>query len=180
MDNQKVKPGSFSEQAKVAAGNIKEKASSMATTTADAAKDRGSEFLDAAKETVSHATDKLSDVVDEKKHAGAEYIGRVAETIRRAGREVEKEMPFVGPYVQQAANQIDGVGKSIRSGDINDLVSGVQDFARRQPVAFLGIATLAGFAAVRFVKSAPPSVVGSSSVRTSHAAAKGYRDEFTK
>jgi hypothetical protein len=33
----------------------------------------------------------------------------------------------------------------------------VQSFARRQPTAFLGISFLAGFAAVRFLRSGSPS-----------------------
>ena len=180
MVSQNPSPGSFTAQAKGAAGEIKEKLNSAASATADVAKDRTADFLDAAKETVGNASEKFSDVVDEQKHHGAEYIGRVAQTIRRAGEEVAKEMPFVGPYVRQAANQIDNVGKSIRNGDINDLVSGVQDFARRQPVAFLSIATLAGFAAVRFIKSAPSMDVESVSSGASHGSEKGYRDGFTK
>ena len=35
-----------------------------------------------------------------------------------------------------------------------DLVQGVQSFARSQPTAFFGLAFLAGFGAVRFLKSA--------------------------
>ena len=42
---------------------------------------------------------------------------------------------------------------TIRTGNFNDLVRGAQSFARRQPTAFLGIAVLAGFGVVRFLKS---------------------------
>jgi hypothetical protein len=188
MTNQN-QPGSFGDQAKSMAGEVRNKANGLASATADTVKDRGADFMEAAKDVAGDATDKINDAVAQKKHAGAEYIGRVAETIRRAGREVEKEMPFIGPYVTQAASQIDKVGNSVRNGELNDVVSGVQDFARRQPVAFLGIATLAGFAAVRFVKSAPADGLKSSSRGTSNfataasnyaAAEKGYRDDFSK
>ena len=72
---------------------------------------------------------------------------------------------------------------SIRSGDFNDLVRNTQSFARRQPTAFLGIAALAGFAAVRFLKSSSDtptesSVDGTASRR--RTSQTGYRDEFSR
>jgi hypothetical protein len=38
---------------------------------------------------------------------------------------------------------------------MSEIVGNVQDFARKQPTAFFGAAVLIGFAAVRFLKSAP-------------------------
>jgi hypothetical protein len=55
--------------------------------------------------------------------------------------------------MRKAAFQVESVSDSIKNGNFNDLVSSAQSFARRQPTAFLGIAVLAGFAAVRFLKS---------------------------
>ena len=45
----------------------------------------------------------------------------------------------------------------MREKDVRQLVGEVQDFARRQPTLFFGGAVLLGFAALRFLKSAPPS-----------------------
>jgi hypothetical protein len=65
-----------------------------------------------------------------------------------------------------------------------------QSFARRQPTAFLGMAVLAGFGAVRFFKSSPDDteVADSRQVRGTYSRTgvdrshkdTGYRDEFTK
>jgi hypothetical protein len=41
----------------------------------------------------------------------------------------------------------------LRRRDLSELLGGVQDFARRQPTAFLGATVLAGFAVVRLLKS---------------------------
>jgi hypothetical protein len=42
------------------------------------------------------------------------------------------------------------MGKTIEDRDVDDLLGMTQDFGRRQPVAFLGAAALAGFVASRF------------------------------
>jgi len=73
--------------------------------------------------------------------------------MRRAAREFDNDLPIAGSYIRKAASQIEGVSDSIKNGDFNDLVRGAQQFARRQPTAFLGIAVLAGFGLVRFLKS---------------------------
>ena len=63
---------------------------------------------------------------------------------------------------------------------------GVQSFARRQPTAFLGLAVLAGFGVVRFLKSSGPMGISRPAVprqtraRRLDATEWGYRDEFTK
>lgn len=171
---------SVAEQVRSAGHDFKDKANDMASSSADAVKEQASSLTESAKEMVSDATDKIGEAVDEKKHAGADYVGRVAETIRRVGQEIEKEMPLVSPYVRRAATQIETVGTSIRNGNMRDVVDGVQDFAKRQPFAFLSLTALAGFAAVRFIKSAPPSHLVASTQGTKSDAGKGYRDDFAK
>jgi len=73
--------------------------------------------------------------------------------MRRAAREFDNELPIAGTYIRKAASQVEVVSDSIRNGNFNDLMSGAQSFARRQPTAFLGMAVLAGFGLVRFLKS---------------------------
>jgi hypothetical protein len=59
-----------------------------------------------------------------------------------------------GNYIRKAAAQIENAADALREGNFNDLVQGAQKFARNQPTAFFGLALLAGFGAVRFLKSA--------------------------
>jgi gas vesicle protein len=164
---------------------LKEKAKDMAGSSTDAIKDQASEFVDAAKDVASQATDKFKQTVDGQKTAGAEYVGSLANTIRRAAREFDGDLPIAGTYMRKAASQVEGVADTIKTGDFNDLVSGAQSFARRQPTAFLGIAVLAGFGVVRFLKSsAENSEAKSNRSQTNDASDKsknrGYRDDFTR
>jgi hypothetical protein len=64
-----------------------------------------------------------------------------------------------------AADQIDSVSSAFRRRDLNQLVSDVQGFARRQPTAFFGAAVFAGFAVVRFLKTSVGATAGSPSER---------------
>ncbi len=180
----------LADQALSAGRDIKDKAVGLVGASSDTIKEQASDFVDSAKDVASQATDKLKQAVDAQKGAGADYVGSLAGTIRRAAREFDSDLPIAGTYIRKAAAQVEGVADSIRTGNFNDLVRGAQSFARRQPTAFLGMAVLAGFGVVRFLKSSatdadhgsqPSSGTSYSgpSVNRSHHDA-GYRDEFSK
>jgi len=189
---------SVSDQALSAGRDLKDKAIGLAGASSESIKDHASEFVDAAKDVASQATDKLKQTVDGQKNAGAEYVGSLADTLRRAAREFDSDLPIAGTYIRKAASQVEEAADSIKTGNFNDLVRGAQSFARRQPTAFLGMAVLAGFGVVRFLKSSANDSEGYSSrqvggeraarsatnqARANNAANavnKGYRDEFTK
>jgi hypothetical protein len=189
---------SVSDQALSAGRDLKDKAIGLAGASSESIKDHASEFADAAKDVASQATDKLKQTVDGQKNAGAEYVGSLADTLRRAAREFDSDLPIAGTYIRKAASQIEGAADSIKTGNFNDLVRGAQSFARRQPTAFLGMAVLAGFGVVRFLKSSANDSEGYSSRQAggeraarsatnqarandaANAVNKGYRDEFTK
>ena len=182
---------SVTDQAISAGRELKDKAIGMAGSSSDAIKDHASDFVDAAKDVASQATDKLKQTVDGQKNAGAEYVGSLADTIRRAAREFDDDLPIAGTYIRKAASQVEGVAHTIRTGNFNDLVRGAQSFARRQPTAFLGMAVLAGFGVVRFLKSSAETSEGSEShlsggntfgpaAGQAYADNTGYRDDFTK
>jgi len=198
---------SVTDQALSAGRDLKDKAVDMAGSSTEAIRDHASDFVDAAKDVASQATDKFKQTVDGQKSAGADYVGSLAGTIRRAAREFDGDLPIAGTrraarefdgdlpiagtYIRKAASLVEGVADTIRTGNFNDLVRGAQSFARRQPTAFLGMAVLAGFGVVRFLKSSAETSEGSASyvsgannfgraMSQSHADNMGYRDEFTK
>jgi ElaB/YqjD/DUF883 family membrane-anchored ribosome-binding protein len=174
---------SFSEQAMEAGRDYKDKAANIAGASTDKLKDQASGLASDAREMVGQAADKIKETVSDKKAAGADYVGSLAETIRRASREFDNDLPIAGKYIRKAASQVENVADSIRSGEFSDLVRNAQSFARRQPTAFLGIAALAGFAAVRFLKSSS-DMSDNTAVNRSAGQAQpshtGYRDEFPR
>jgi hypothetical protein len=181
----------LADQAMSAGRDIKDKAVGLVGASSDTIKDKASEFVDTAKDVASQATDKLQQAVDGQKSAGADYVGSLAGTIRRAAKEFDGDLPIAGTYIRKAAEQVEGVADSIRTGNFNDLVKGAQSFARRQPTAFLGMAVLAGFGVVRFLKSSATDADRSGSQHLSGAGYSGagvnrshddtgYRDEVSK
>lgn len=104
----------------------------------------------------SRAGEKLMDTAEQQKQAGAQYVVGMADAVRRAAGEFDQQMPSAARYIRMAADQMETMSDSLRRRDVGQMVSDVQSFARRQPAAFLGMSLLAGFAAVRFMRSAAP------------------------
>jgi len=142
--------------------------SAAARETASEVREQATTVVDSAKDLASKASEKLLDSVEEQKAAGADFASGMAGALRRAANEFG-EVPQAAQYIRLAANQIDSVSEAFRKRDLNQLVSDVQAFARRQPTAFLGMAVLAGFAAVRFLKTSTGSAGSSTASHTDYA-----------
>ena len=107
--------------------------------TAGAIKEQAASVAESAKDLASQASDKVVSAVEEQKAAGADFVSGVAGSIRRAASEFG-QVPQAAQYMRLAADQIDSVSSAFRRRDLNQLVSDVQGFARRQPTAFFGAA----------------------------------------
>jgi hypothetical protein len=144
---------SAADQALSAGKELRDKASDFVSSSGEAMKEQASDFADAAKDAGAHTADRFKEMIETQKHAGAHYVGGIAEAMRRAAREFEHDLPIAGTVLRKGASQVDAVSSSVRHGDFDDLLDQAQDFARRQPAAFLGMTVLAGFGIVRFLKS---------------------------
>ena len=101
--------------------------------------------------------------MDTQKTASADYLGTIAQAVKRAAGEFKNDVPQAARYISQAAEQIETVANSVRQHDMRELVGEVQEFARRQPTLFFGGAMILGFAALRFFKSSGTGPARSSS-----------------
>jgi hypothetical protein len=136
-----------------AGDEMKQQASEALSATSDLAREKLDELGAAARETASHTADKVTEQVEAKQHAGADYAHRFAKNIRGAAKAFEQDTPLAARSIEIAADYVEDAAEKMRSGSMKDLVDGVTSFARRQPAAFLGLSVLAGFAAVRFLKA---------------------------
>jgi hypothetical protein len=107
---------SLSEQPMSVGKDLTDKAKDLAGSSTDALKDHASDFVDAAKDVTSQASDKLKGAVNDRKSSGAEYVGNLADTMRRAAREFDADLPLAGTYIRKAASQVEGVSDTIRTG----------------------------------------------------------------
>lgn len=126
----------------------------LANSSAEALKGHASHVMDAAKGVASEAQEQVQRKITEQKGLGADYVDNLADTMRRAANQFDADIPVAGTYIRKAAVQVENAADAMRKGDFNDLVQGAQRFARDQPTAFFGLAFLAGFGVVRFLKSA--------------------------
>jgi hypothetical protein len=133
---------------------VQEAALDLANSSAEALKGHASHMMDAAKDVASEAQEHVQRKITEQKGLGADYVDILADTMRRAANQFDADIPVAGTYIRKAAVQVENAADALRKGDFNDLVQGAQRFARDQPTAFFGLAFLAGFGAVRFLKSA--------------------------
>jgi len=154
------------DQAKEFGRDMKEQASALTQSAADAMKTQAGNLKEQAKKVTSDAGEKLRASVSEQKAAGADYVGNVANIIRRTAYEFDSDIPQAGHYIRKAAAQLENVSDAMRNRDMSQIVGNVQDFARKQPTAFFGAAVLVGFAAVRFLKSGTSHGAGGAVAKT--------------
>jgi len=140
-------------QAREFGREVKGQATELAKSASDAVKAQTASLTESAKDVASEAGEKIRTTLQEQKTAGADYVGNVANIIRRTAYEFDADIPQAGHYIRKAASQIDNVAEAMRNRDMSEIVGNVQQFARKQPTAFFGAAVLVGFAAVRFLKS---------------------------
>jgi hypothetical protein len=147
----------LAEQAQQVADDLKDKVAAVADSVTQTAKEEADEVGVAAKEFLNEATDRVKSVVGDQKNAGADYLDTVARAVHRAAREFDADVPQAARYIRRAGGQIGSIAQAVRQRDIRELVTEVEDAARRQPALFFGGAVILGFAALRFLKSAPPT-----------------------
>ena len=92
--------------------------------------------------------------VDHQKDAAVGRIEGVAHALRSASDDLRNQgQPTIAEYSRHVAEGLESMANSLGERNVDDLVEGVEDFARERPVAFLGGAMVAGFALARFMKS---------------------------
>jgi hypothetical protein len=113
----------------------------------------GEDMAEGVTSMASQAREKLMNTAEDQKRAGADYVVGVADAVRRAASEFDEQIPQAGQYIRSAADQMQTMADSVRRRDVGQMLSDVKSFARRQPTAFLGASFLAGFVAIRFLRS---------------------------
>ncbi|HEY7299632.1 MAG TPA: hypothetical protein VH684_17125 [Xanthobacteraceae bacterium] len=126
-----TQPGGFWEESGSAAHDLKSKAGQAAEPLKEEA--RGA--------------------VEAQKEAGADQLTNLSAAVHGAAGEIAKELPQAAAYIHSAADSLQSASSALRERSIEDLVSGFNDFARKQPAAAFAGSVLAGFALSRFLKS---------------------------
>ena len=126
--------------AESAIGQAKDRAEDLMETAQHRAKSAAESKLSVGKE---QAADRLSGVVQGLRSSSDQFGNQ--ETIQR--------------LVSRAADRVGDFADHLRNRDVPQLIDEVEDFARRQPAAFLGGAFAVGLLGARFLKSSRDNLV---------------------
>jgi len=115
--------------------------------------------MDSARESISDAATqagtKVVAGINSQKARAADGLGSVADALRQSGETLRSKDPQtpLTQYISGAADQVERLSGYLRSNSVNDMVTGLEQFARRQPALFIGTAFMLGLLGARFLKS---------------------------
>ncbi len=128
---------------------------------ADTLRQKIDDDMDAVKQVAESAkeavTDKAAAVAETQKGYIAGQIQRFAVALEKVGDELQAKDPDgVGNYAKGLGTSARDFAERVQDKDLREIAAVAEDFGRRQPLAFLGMAALAGLAASRFMMATPP------------------------
>ncbi len=109
--------------------------------------ERGGDLVDRGTEVGIQQADRGLQLAAE----GAEGI---AATMRRVSGDLRTDQPQIAEVASAAADQAEAIARILHETDMRQIVSSVEERARRQPLLFIGGAFVLGVAASRLVRGA--------------------------
>lgn len=160
---------------------MQKKSSKTADELKHEARETSENLADAARQTATDASRAIRDEAaaraDSAKAGVAGEVSDVASALRKAADDMRDGSAQERTFGQIASTLAD-VSDTIRDKDLGQVANEVSDFAKRNPLLFIGGVALAGFAATRFaMASARSEQTDRSQMSPDYAAraATGYR-----
>ncbi|MBD9650184.1 nutrient deprivation-induced protein [Ensifer sp. ENS09] len=102
----------------------------------------------------SHAKAAEAKAMDDEKGALAQQLRGLAGAMERVGSELShSDQPALGRYTQRLGRSVGRLARDCDNRDLGEIAALAEDFGQRQPLAFLGMAAIAGLAASRFLSA---------------------------
>ena len=119
-------------------------------------KDKVSEDVEsvtgAVRQGADMAIEKVRGTVSQQKNFVANQVGGIASVLEKVGSELEgSDQSEIGRYARQMGKSVQRIAKDLEGKDLGAVATMAEDFGRKQPLAFLSAAALAGLAASRFL-----------------------------
>lgn len=130
------------------------KAQEAASQATDKAQEVAGQAKEKAQEAAGQAKGRVRDQVDQRSNQAGEQVSTTASDIRSVGEQL-REQGKDGPakIADQAADRAEKLGGYLSNSDADTILSDVEDFARKQPLAVVAGGIALGFAASRFLKA---------------------------
>ena len=110
----------------------------------------------AASEVASSIGGHVKELLDTQLGSGADIIGQLGSSAKRAAEDLQQNAPQLAGLVRGVADRIEGYADDLRDQSVDDVLRSASNFTRRQPALVFGLAALAGFFALRTLKSTAP------------------------
>jgi hypothetical protein len=106
------------------------------------------------KQSAREFAEATSEVVANRKNMAADYIEAVAGAVDCGARDLQqKGRTETASLARSASEQLGAFARRMTDRQPREVLEDIQEFARRQPTLCFGIAALAGFGLMRFLKS---------------------------
>lgn len=133
-----------------------------------------------AAEQVSNASAKAEKAADQQKNYMAKKVAGIASVIEKVGSDLEgQDDQELGRVTRQLGESVHRFAGEIEGRSLGDIAAMAEDFGRKQPMAFLGIAAIAGLAASRFIGASASRQPATSSSRSGATGSSGYGTSST-
>jgi hypothetical protein len=103
--------------------------------------------------TGSTITSEVQGVLDQQVVRAARMVSNVARSTRRTAEELKQDAPQLAMLVRGLADRAEEYSHRLEDQSVTDIYQSASDFTRRQPAVVFGVAALAGFFALRILKS---------------------------
>jgi hypothetical protein len=109
---------------------------------------------DTGRGIVDRVRSAASAQVSTQKDRATDTLGTLAGAVRQSTQSLrDQHQDTVAQFVERAADQVERWSATLRDRDVGQLMTDVQQFARRQPALFIGGAFVGGVLVARFLKS---------------------------
>jgi gas vesicle protein len=138
--------------------NFNDNSSSFTDQVKDTASQAFQQTQQAAGQMLDKAKDTVKDQLSTQKDRATDSMGGFTDALHQTGQQLRQNgQGAFGDYADSLASQVDRAVGFLRERDVDQLVSDVENFARKQPALFIGGAVLLGIAVGRFLKSSSPA-----------------------
>lgn len=146
---------------------------------AESRDDAARRLLDAASGAAKDAKHAAMQGVEDARAKAGDQGHTTASRLRDLAGQVESDLPWMATAFSKSAAGLDSVTDSLTRGDLNQSLSGLSDFARRQPAIFLGASVALGFALARVGKTALSSGESDAKLTTNGTAQQPFESAST-
>jgi ElaB/YqjD/DUF883 family membrane-anchored ribosome-binding protein len=130
--------------------NVGESVENLGAATADLGSEAREQVVNLTDQVRQQATSQLTS----QKERAVDTLETVALLLHQAGEHAhQQDKALIADYVDKAAQQVSSFSESLGQQDVTQIVQTTKDFARREPMLFVGGALAAGFLGARFLRS---------------------------